>query len=350
MSPVLVKDVDRVAAVCCDPVDLEEEIEEKEAYMEKMELSMEKKEVYLVEQLWENTAPLAVTQQSGLFSTNMDMTSGLSTVDSVIDSTKLDLSATSTVDLVELFPDLTEILIPNPDDEEVSSPLATEGDEAVDAKLYAYSPAEAKDVISEGRRAQLPSTSSSSEMSDYEEGLSPAEVDSTLEHFFNTFTNLEEFLVPAEETGPPSTVDAATVRNLIDNTTTTDNQSSLEYLLAVEDGSLALSTVNVCKRLKSENDDEEDEEETCQVAKKSRTSKNVASRSKVNPKDLYRQRRVKNNIACKRARQNRKKRDTDLSVTAKALEKENALLRAKIEELTEVAEISRRALVSVLAK
>ena len=127
----------------------------------------------------------------------MDMASGLTTVDSVIDSTKMDLSATSTVDLVELFPDLTEILITKPDDEGVPSPLATEADvAAVDPGVCAQSPAEVKDVFSGGRRAQLPSTSSCSEMSDYEEGLSPAEVDSTLEHFFNTFTDLGEFLVP----------------------------------------------------------------------------------------------------------------------------------------------------------
>eukprot|EP00057_Strongylocentrotus_purpuratus_P006907 XP_011661381.1 PREDICTED: uncharacterized protein LOC582157 isoform X2 [Strongylocentrotus purpuratus] len=330
MSPV--KGVDGVGAVCYDPVDREE-----------AEMEMEKED-YLLGQAWEKTALQSITQQSGLFN-KMDMASGLNTVDSVIDSTKLDLSATSTVDLTELFPDLTEILITNPDDEGVSSPL---GEEGADLSTCAQSPAEAKGGFSGGRRGQLPSTSSCSEMSDYEEGLSPAELDSTLEHFFNTFANLEEFLVPAEETGPTSTVDAATVRSLIDNPTTTDNQSSLDNLLAVEDGSFALSTVNVTKRLKAEN--VEDEENTCQVAKKSRTSKNGAPRTTASPEELYRRRRVKNNKACQRARQSRKKRDNDLASTAKILEKENAELRAKIEELTEIAEISRRALVSVLAK
>ncbi|XP_041460282.1 thyrotroph embryonic factor-like isoform X1 [Lytechinus variegatus] len=333
MSPI--KEVDRIGATCPFPVDLVEGIEVK-------------KEVFLVEQQWENAAPQSVTHQSGLFNTEMDMTSGLTTADSVIDSTRMDPSATSTVDLAELFPDLQEILNTKPDVEGVSSPIATEGDGVADLSDFAPSPEEPKGGLDGGRRGQLASTSSCSEMSDYEEGLSPAEVDSTLEHFFNTFTDLEEFLVPAEETGPTSTVDAAAVRSLIDNPTTTDNQSSLDYLLTTKDDSFALSTANVTTQVKSE---DVEEENTCHVAKKSRTSKSGASRvTACSEDDVYRRRRVKNNVACKRARQNRKKRENDLALTAVTLEKENAELRAKIEELTEIAEISRRALITVLAK
>ncbi|XP_071499144.1 uncharacterized protein [Diadema antillarum] len=322
---------------------------------------MEEKETLFVGQSWETsvTAPRIGDEPSGLFNLDMDLDPGNSTVEGVVDSTKLmvDPSATSTVDLAELFPDLTDIL----DDSGtgvvvLGAALEEEEEEEAGAlkKVHlAASPdvAVTKATVGNGLRRQLPSTSScasGSEMSDYEDGLSPAEVDTTLENFFNTFTDIQGFLdVPAEETGPTATVDAATVRSLID-TPTNDTGSSLSNVLTVDTDSLALSAVSAEKRIKSEGEEEEEEgeENACHVAKKSRRAPSTNS----SPVDVYRQRRIKNNLACKRARQNRKKRESDLAVTANELEAENAVLRAKIEELTEIAELSRRALVKVLAK
>ncbi|XP_072173616.1 uncharacterized protein [Diadema setosum] len=319
---------------------------------------MEERETLFVGQSWETsvTAPRIGDEPSGLFNLDMDLDPGNSTVEGVVDSTKLmvDPSATSTVDLAELFPDLTDIL-DDSGNRAVALRAALEEEEAGALKNVhlAASPdvAVTKATVGNGLRRQLPSTSScasGSEMSDYEEGLSPAEVDTTLENFFNTFTDIQGFLdVPAEETGPTATVDAATVRSLID-TPTNDTGSSLSNVLTVDTDSLALSAVSAEKRIKSEGEEEEEEgeENACHVAKKSRR----APSTNTSPVDVYRQRRIKNNIACKRARQNRKKRENDLVVTANELEAENAVLRAKIEELTEIAELSRRALVKVLAK
>ena len=123
----------------------------------------------------------------------MERTSDTGTVESVVDKLSMDPSATCTLDLGDLFPDLTDFLASQ--QEEVASSLATKEEADVRA---CTSPLEVKVMLpSVARREQLASTSScasGSEMSDYEDGLSPAEVDSTLEHFFNTFTDLDQYL------------------------------------------------------------------------------------------------------------------------------------------------------------
>jgi len=313
----------------------------------------EKKEMVLVEQQWEELAPLSAAQPSGLFN-NMDMepTSGIGTVESVDDKLNMDPSATSTLDLGDLFPDLPDFLAYS--EEEQPSLLAMEEVGACP------SPLETKVMMAPsgglGRREQLASTSScasGSETSDYEDGLSPAEVDSTLEHFFNTFADLEQYLEqPAEETGPTATVDAATVHSLIHDTTT-ENGSSLPDLLTVDSNALVLSAVNAPKRalpqeFKREEGEEEEEAASCPVPTKSKKICKRESTRRVRSDEAYRQRRIKNNQACKRARQNRKQREGGMQSTADGLEEENALLRAKIKELEEIAEFSRKALVDVL--
>ena len=153
-------------------------------------------------------------------------------------------------------------------------------------------------------------------------------------------------MLQAEETGPTATVDTATVHSLIHDTTN-ENGSSLSDLLTVDSDALVLSAVNTSKRALSQ-EFKREEEEACPIPTKSKKVCKSASTKSARPEDAYRHRRTKNNLACKRARQNRKKKETDMQSTAEALEEENAILRAKIKELEEIAEVSRKALVSVL--
>ena len=137
------------------------------------------------------------------------------------------------------------------------------------------------------------------------------------------------------------------MHGLIHNTTN-DNGSSLSDLLTVDSDALVFPAANATKRALKQESEQEEEEEACPVPTKSKKVCKSNSTKRARSEDAYRQRRVKNNLACKRARQNRKKREGQLQTTAEALEEENALLRAKIKELEEIAEFSRKALVDVL--
>lgn len=163
----------------------------------------------------------------------------------------------------------------------------------------------------------------SEETSDAE--VSPAETEASLDHFFNTFTDLTGFLENLSE-GAGSTIlddnNSAVFAGHDNNTTDTTGEPSI--------GDLCTNA-----------DDPAETEEP--------PAKRVCnSQSSTRTRQTYRERRNKNNVASRRSRSRRRNKFTDMEDRADDLESENEHLRKKIEELTQIAEESRECLIKVL--
>ncbi|XP_038058170.1 D site-binding protein-like [Patiria miniata] len=182
--------------------------------------------------------------------------------------------------------------------------------------------------------------------------ISPAESDASVDHFFNTFTDLTGFLQQlTEETGPTDLNDLATSIAGSNDPLMTDAEPSAmaTTTLPTPVGSETACKEEECSpRRPAPSSDDDDDDDEAPPTKKARTSRHNASAKSA--KQKYRQRRDKNNIASQRSRATRKQREGEMVVKAKELEAENARLRVRIDELTVIAEEARKCLVVSLSQ
>ncbi|XP_022090824.1 uncharacterized protein LOC110979382 [Acanthaster planci] len=197
-------------------------------------------------------------------------------------------------------------------------------------------------------REVIPSVASASASDDGGE-ISPAESDASVDHFFNTFTDLTGFLEQfAEETGPSDLSDVATSIAGSNDPLMTDAEPPATTL------TIPPTTVGPETAIKEEEcilrrpAPSSDEEEGAPPTKKARTSR--AKASALSAAEKYRQRRDKNNIASQRSRATRRQRESEMAIKAQELESENERLRVRIDELTVIAEEARKCLVVALSQ
>jgi len=178
--------------------------------------------------------------------------------------------------------------------------------------------------------------------------ISPAESDASVDHFFNTFTDLTAFLEQlTEETGPSDLTDLATSIAGSNDPLTTDAESSAMALttLPTPVGPETARTEKGARRRPAPTTDDDEE---APPTKKARASRSKASA--VPSEVKYRQRRDKNNLASQRSRATRRQREVDMADQAVKLEAENARLKVRIDELTVIAEEARKCLVIALSQ
>lgn len=236
---------------------------------------------------------------SGLFNQGDPDLSSCMPADDIIETESDQLL---TVDVAELFPDLLALNEASSMDDNIKPP--------------------AVDALDLGSLVQT-------EKSDEE--VSPAETDASLDHFFNTFTDLTGFLENfSAETGPSDLADNSAALSGIDITT---NDSTT----APSVGDLGTSPDNVETE---PTDDEPPVKRACQSTGKS------SGRTR----QTYRERRDKNNVASRRSRAARKHKFSTMETQVINLEKDNEHLKKKIEELQKIAEMSRKCLVNALSK
>ncbi|XP_033624764.1 CCAAT/enhancer-binding protein beta-like [Asterias rubens] len=177
--------------------------------------------------------------------------------------------------------------------------------------------------------------------------ISPAESDASVEHFFNTFTDLTRFLDKLEEAGPSDFNDVATFIAESNKPFGNDAEPS---------GTATMTTLPTSVGSETASNDEIRVDPTgptkmdseAPPTKRARTSHSKPSKASAEQK--YRHRRDKNNVASQRSRASRKVREKSMAVKAKELEADNERLRKRIDELSVIAEEARKCLVESLSQ
>ncbi len=177
--------------------------------------------------------------------------------------------------------------------------------------------------------------------------ISPAESDASVEHFFNTFTDLTRFLDKLEEAGPSDFNEVATFIAESNEPFGNDAEPSgtaTMTTLPTPVGSETASNDEICvyPTALTKTDSE------APPTKRARTSH--SKRSKTSAEQKYRHRRDKNNVASQRSRASRKLREKSMAVKVEELEADNERLRKRIDELSVLAEEARKCLVESLSQ
>lgn len=285
--------------------------------------------------LWSpGPAQQAPLKESGLFNHGEPDLSVCDLLAANIDETKSDQP--STVD-VEKFTDL--MLFPELMD--VFEDLQVFQDFPIDPLGGVDDPLKTRDL--------LPSCATVTDGGETSE-TSPAESDTSVDHFFNTFTDLAGFLQElTEETGPTDLTDVAAAIPESNNSLTTDAEISATPTTPPPTlvGPETANNGEVERADLAHSSPSEDETEP-PAAKKACTS--CPKTTALDPVTKYRTRRDKNNIASQRSRASRKQREIEMAAKAEELEADNARLRLRIDELTAIAEDARKCLVAAMSQ